>query len=91
MHASLVALAASLQVAACASLPTTPIQNITLKPDVNRWPDGLHLAVDYYPSQWPEWMWESDVARMRESNISFVRVNEFDWTVLEPSEGSTLR
>jgi beta-galactosidase len=24
---------------------------------------------------------------MRESNISFVRVNEFDWSVLEPSEG----
>lgn len=33
-------------------------------------------------------MWESDVARMRESNISFVRVNEFDWSVLEPSEGN---
>ena len=33
-------------------------------------------------------MWESDVARMRESNISFVRVNEFDWSVLEPSEDS---
>jgi beta-galactosidase len=32
-------------------------------------------------------MWEADVARMRESNISFVRVNEFDWSVLEPSEG----
>jgi beta-galactosidase len=24
---------------------------------------------------------------MRDSNISFVRVNEFDWSVLEPSEG----
>jgi beta-galactosidase GanA len=33
---------------------------------------GLHLAVDYYPSQWPEWMWQSDVARMRGSNIPFV-------------------
>ena len=87
MHASLVALAASLQVAACALLPYTPTQNATLEPKASRWPSGLHLAVDYYPSQWPEWMWESDVARMRDSNISFVRVNEFDWTVLEPSEG----
>lgn len=32
-------------------------------------------------------MWESDVARMAASNISFVRVNEFDWTILEPQEG----
>lgn len=32
-------------------------------------------------------MWESDVSRMRDTNISFVRVNEFDWTVLEPREG----
>src|ERR1700712_782843 len=87
MHVSLATLAASLQVVACASIPTTPVQNVTLKPDSSRWPTGLHLAVDYYPSQWPEWMWESDVARMRESNISFVRVNEFDWSVLEPSEG----
>jgi beta-galactosidase GanA len=51
------------------------------------WSSGIHLAVDYYPSQWPEWMWEADVARMRDSNISFVRVNEFDWSVLEPKEG----
>jgi len=87
MHAYLAALAASLQVVACASIPTTPIKNVSLEADSDRWPNGLHLAVDYYPSQWPEWMWESDVARMRESNISVVRVNEFDWTVLEPSEG----
>lgn len=51
------------------------------------WPSGMHLAVDYYPSQWPEWMWEPDVARMRDSGFSLVRVNEFDWSVLEPREG----
>lgn len=61
--------------------------NNSLSPDSNRWPSGLHLAVDYYPSQWPEYMWEPDMARMREANISFVRVNEFDWSALEPSEG----
>lgn len=62
-------------------------QNVSLTPDASRWPSGIHLAVDYYPSQWPEWMWESDVARMRDSNISLVRVDEFDWSVLEPKEG----
>lgn len=78
---------ALLQAAIWASTSATAARNITLEPDSSRWPSGLHLAVDYYPSQWPEWMWESDVARMSESNISYVRVNEFDWSVLEPSEG----
>ncbi|KAK7993007.1 hypothetical protein PG988_001801 [Apiospora saccharicola] len=32
-------------------------------------------------------MWETDMARMRDANISYVRVNEFDWSILEPSEG----
>lgn len=32
-------------------------------------------------------MWELDVARMQDSGISYVRVNEFDWSVLEPTEG----
>ncbi|KXT06639.1 hypothetical protein AC578_8496 [Pseudocercospora eumusae] len=62
-------------------------RNVTFAPDASRWPSGIHLAVDYYPSQWPEWMWEPDVARMRDSNISYVRVSEFDWSVLEPKEG----
>ncbi|PPJ60661.1 hypothetical protein CBER1_03635 [Cercospora berteroae] len=53
----------------------------------SHWPEGIHLAVDYYPSQWPEWMWDGDLARMAESNISYVRVNEFDWSILEPREG----
>ncbi|TIA10398.1 hypothetical protein D6C80_08082 [Aureobasidium pullulans] len=61
--------------------------NVSFTPDQTRWPSGLHLAVDYYPSQWPEYMWESDVAAMRDANISYVRVSEFDWEVLEPSEG----
>ncbi|CAK4030430.1 glycoside hydrolase family 42 [Lecanosticta acicola] len=65
----------------------TPSQNVSLAPNASRWPSGLHLAVDYYPSQWPEWMWESDIARMASSNISLVRVNEFDWSVFEPQEG----
>jgi len=91
MH-SLTVWSALLQAAACTSIPnhnllTRSIGNASLAPDAGRWPSGLHLAVDYYPSQWPDWMWEADVARMRESNISFVRVNEFDWSVLEPSEG----
>lgn len=56
-------------------------------PSTTRWPSGLHLAVDYYPSQWPEYMWESDISRMRDANLTYVRINEFDWALLEPTEG----
>ncbi|KAJ5275904.1 hypothetical protein N7524_002057 [Penicillium chrysogenum] len=59
----------------------------SLGPSLDRWPRGTHLAVDYYPSQWPEQMWESDIAQMQDANLSFVRVNEFDWSMLEPTEG----
>lgn len=57
------------------------------EPSKSRWPSGLHLAVDYYPSQWPESMWEPDIAAMKDLNISYVRINEFDWAILEPEEG----
>lgn len=59
----------------------------SLAPSLDRWPSGLHLAVDYYPSQWPESMWEPDIARMAAANITYVRVSEFDWSALEPAEG----
>lgn len=74
-------------VACAATRRSEQYGNNTLTPDLDRWPTGLHLAVDYYPSQWPESMWEPDVARMRDANISFVRVNEFDWSILEATEG----
>lgn len=92
MHKSLTTLLALVQAATCTTLPrrdygSKTSQNVSLAADESRWPDGLHLAVDYYPSQWPEWMWEADMERMRDSNISYVRVNEFDWSVVEPKEG----
>lgn len=79
------------------SLPTPPdshanlpraSSNASLAPSASRWPAGLHLGVDYYPSQWPESMWEPDIAAMRDLNISYVRINEFDWAILEPTEGN---
>lgn len=32
-------------------------------------------------------MWEPDIAAMKDLNISYVRINEFDWAILEPEEG----
>lgn len=33
-------------------------------------------------------MWESDIAAMAALNVSYVRLNEFDWAILEPTEGA---
>lgn len=52
------------------------------------WPNNLHLAVDYYPSQWDEaTYWDSDAKRMHAANISYVRIGEFDWALFEPQDG----
>lgn len=65
----------------------SPEQKQSLSPSLDRWQSGTHFAVDYYPSHWPEHMWESDIAQMRDTNLSYVRINEFDWSILEPVEG----
>lgn len=48
----------------------------------------MYLGVDYYPEQWDkEWL-EQDLARMVKSNINCIRIAEFAWHLMEPSEGN---
>lgn len=42
---------------------------------------------DYNPEQWPEEVWEQDVALMREAGVNLVSIGIFSWGLLEPSEG----
>ncbi len=49
--------------------------------------DHLTLGVCYYPEHWPESLWQSDLTRMQEMGIECVRVFEFAWNVVEPTEG----
>jgi beta-galactosidase len=42
---------------------------------------------DYNPEQWPEEVWEQDVALMREAGVNLVSIGIFSWALLEPSEG----
>lgn len=49
--------------------------------------ERLRLGVCYYPEHWPERMWEDDFRRMREMNLSVIRVGEFAWSIFEPEEG----
>ena len=45
------------------------------------------FGVDYYPEQWPESDWETDAQRMQEAGVNVVRMSEFGWSEMEPSEG----
>ena len=47
----------------------------------------LLLGAAWYPEQWPEARWEADLALMEAAHINFVRVGEFAWSTMEPSEG----
>ena len=55
----------------------------------SRWPrlDGLAYGGDYNPEQWPEEVWEEDVALMREAGVKLVSVGIFSWGMLEPAAG----
>jgi len=45
------------------------------------------LGVDYYPEHWPEERWDIDARLMNEAGLSVVRLAEFAWAKMEPSEG----
>lgn len=45
------------------------------------------FGADYYPEHWDELEWESHASMMEEAHFNVVRVAEFSWAKLEPSEG----
>ncbi len=47
----------------------------------------LLLGVDYYPDQTPEALWEEDARMMADTGFTNVRIAEFAWALMEPSEG----
>ena len=47
----------------------------------------LHLGTAFYPEHWPETRWPEDIRLMREAGLTVVRLAEFAWSTLEPSEG----
>jgi beta-galactosidase len=49
--------------------------------------DKLSLGVCYYPEQWAEDLWAGDAEEMASLGIKYVRIAEFSWSRLEPSQG----
>jgi len=47
----------------------------------------LLFGVDYYPDQTPESLWMEDAQMMAAIGLTNVRVAEFAWGLMEPSEG----
>ncbi|MCF4098132.1 beta-galactosidase [Maritalea mediterranea] len=45
------------------------------------------LGVCYYPEHWPREMWASDVQRMADIGLTWVRIGEFAWSRIEPKPG----
>ena len=59
-----------------------------------RWPQPLKGAKariwyggDYNPDQWPEEVWDEDVALMQKAGVNLVSLGIFSWAKLEPEEG----
>jgi beta-galactosidase len=50
-------------------------------------PPPLLLGAAWYPEQWPESSWEKDLQLMQDAHIHVVRIGEFAWSRLEPTEG----
>jgi len=47
----------------------------------------MKLGVCYYPEQNDEAIWQNDVQAMRELGLRIVRIGEFAWFKMEPSQG----
>ena len=47
----------------------------------------LLLGAAWYPEQWPESRWDADLSLMEAAHINLVRIGEFAWSAMEPSEG----
>jgi beta-galactosidase len=49
---------------------------------------SLYLGTAWYPEQWPESRWDADLTLMEQAHIRFVRITEFAWSSMEPTEGN---
>jgi beta-galactosidase len=73
------ALALALLVSAAPTPAKAPALATAAKP--------LAVGVSWYPEQWPETRWATDLALMRKSGFNTVRIGEFAWSRMEPEQG----
>jgi len=71
---------AFLQKSSADSAPQTPPTQL---PERN----ALLMGADWYPEQWPEARWETDLQMMERAHLNVARIAEFAWSTMEPAEG----
>jgi len=49
--------------------------------------ERLWFGTAWYPEQWPESAWDKDLSLMEAAHVDVVRIGEFAWSSLEPTEG----
>lgn len=58
------------------------------QPPLSNPANSLLLGSAWYPEQWPEQRWDADLHLMQQAHMNIVRIGEFAWSTLEPSEGN---
>jgi beta-galactosidase len=66
----------------CLMAPITLVSQNAAPP-----PPAILLGTGWYPEQWPESRWDADLTLMQQAGVRMVRVGEFAWSRMEPSEG----
>jgi beta-galactosidase len=49
--------------------------------------NALLMGTDWYPEQWPESRWDTELGMMEAAHLNVIRLGEFAWSRMEPSEG----
>jgi beta-galactosidase len=47
----------------------------------------LHSGTAWYPEHWPEERWPRDIALFQAAHFTVIRLAEFAWSTMEPSDG----
>lgn len=79
----------SIAISTLAVLFTVPLNSqVVPAGDVQRkGPPPLLMGAAWYPEQWPESRWETDLELMQKAHIHMVRIGEYTWGRDEPEEG----
>jgi len=72
---------------ACALLATTGLCQAAGGP-VATASERLWYGAAWYPEQWKEADWEKDLKLMEAAGVNVVRIGEFAWSTMEPTEGT---
>ncbi len=62
-------------------------QNRTEAQAVAPTPPPLLMGAAWYPEQWPETRWDTDLELMQKAHLHMVRLGEYTWSRIEPAEG----